>query len=231
MGIDRRRIWCFGVKKKAAMPSIRLGSPRPSWATEPQTPPVTAQAPANGDGWKGLGGRRVVVVVEAEAEAKGTLQWALSHSLQDDDTLVLVAVVRPPSRNYIDHSHQKKRNSRYQMLYALQSICQARRPEIKVEVLVVEGREQGPAIVEVARKQKASLLVLGQKKRSLAWSCIAVSWSNSASDGIRPSSGGDGLADYCIQNASCMTLAVRRKSKRGGYLLTTKHHKDFWLLA
>ncbi|KAG6519096.1 uncharacterized protein LOC122055115 [Zingiber officinale] len=223
MGIDGRRVWCFWVKKKAAMPSIRLGSPQPSWATKPP--------PAQADSWKGLGGRRVVVVVEAEAEAKGTLQWALSHSLQDDDTLVLVAVVKPPSRN-IDRSHQKKRNSRYQMLYALQSICQTRRPEIKVEVLVVEGREQGPAIVEAARKQMASLLVLAQKKRSLAWSCIAASWSNSgSSDGIIRPSGGDGLVDYCIQNASCMTLAVRRKSKRGGYLLTTKHHKDFWLLA
>lgn len=104
-------------------------------------------------------------------------------------------------------------------------------PQIKVEVLVVEGRERGPAIVEAARKQMASLLVLGQKqKRSLAWSCIAVLWSNRGSDGIKPS-GGDGQVDYCIKNASCMTLAVRRKSKRGGYLITTKHHKDFWLLA
>lgn len=96
-----------------------------------------------------------------------------------------------------------------------------------MEVLVVEGREGGAAMVEAARKQMASLLVLGQKKRALAWSCIAVLWSNR---GSRPS-GGDGQVDYCIQNASCMTLAVRRKSKRGGYLITTKHHKDFWLLA
>jgi hypothetical protein len=41
-----------------------------------------------------------------------------------------------------------------------------------------------------------------------------------------------GVVEYCIQNADCMAIAVRRKSqKHGGYLITTKRHKDFWLLA
>ncbi|XP_023526546.1 uncharacterized protein LOC111790014 [Cucurbita pepo subsp. pepo] len=44
--------------------------------------------------------------------------------------------------------------------------------------------------------------------------------------------GGGGAVEYCIQNASCMAIAVRRKSKKlGGYLITTKRQKDFWLLA
>ncbi|KAG6478862.1 hypothetical protein ZIOFF_062307 [Zingiber officinale] len=247
MGIDGKRLSCFGVKKrkKAAAPSIRLGSPRPSWAAtpKPQSAPVA-------EGGKGRGGRRIVVAVEVEAEAKGAVQWALSHSLHDDDTLVLVAVVKPPSRSSnVDSSvflfshfyyrnlgdqcdHHKERNSRYQLLYALQSICHSRRPEIQVEVLVVEGREAGPAIVEAARRQMASLLVLGQRQRwrSMAWRLVAVLWSDGGGSSRVRSSGGD-VVDYCIQNASCMTLSVRKKGKRGGYLITTKHHKNFWLLA
>ncbi|XP_042434510.1 uncharacterized protein LOC122020590 [Zingiber officinale] len=229
MGIDGKRLSCFGVKKrkKAAAPSIRLGSPRPSWAAtpKPQSAPVA-------EGGKGRGGRRIVVAVEVEAEAKGAVQWALSHSLHDDDTLVLVAVVKPPSRSSDQCDHHKERNSRYQLLYALQSICHSRRPEIQVEVLVVEGREAGPAIVEAARRQMASLLVLGQRQRwrSMAWRLVAVLWSDGGGSSRVRSSGGD-VVDYCIQNASCMTLSVRKKGKRGGYLITTKHHKNFWLLA
>ncbi|XP_074566086.1 uncharacterized protein LOC141822652 [Curcuma longa] len=231
MGIDGKRLSCFGVKKrkKAAAASIRLGSPRPSWAAKPKPAPAPAA-----EGGKGRSGRRVVVAVESEAEAKVAVQWALSHSLHDDDTLVLVAVVKPPSRSSTQSNHHKERNSRYQLLYALQSICHSRRPEIQVEVLLVEGREPGPAIVEAARRQMASLLVLGQRqrRRSMAWRFMAVLWSNGGGGGsrVRYSSSGD-VVDYCIQNASCMTLAVRKKGKRGGYLITTKHHKNFWLLA
>ena len=100
---------------------------------------------------------------------------------------------------------------------------------MEIEVAVVEGKEKGPVIVEEARKQGASLLVLGQKKkRSTTWRLLMV-WA-----GHRWGGGGDGggTVEYCIQNASCMAIAVRRKSKKlGGYLITTKRQKDFWLLA
>ncbi|CAN1313181.1 hypothetical protein LINPERPRIM_LOCUS28880 [Linum perenne] len=89
---------------------------------------------------------------------------------------------------------------------------------------MVEGKEKGPAIVEEAKKQGVSLLVLGQRKRSsMTWRLIMM-WANAAAGG--------GVVEYCIQNAECMAIAVRRKSKKhGGYLITTKRHKDFWLLA
>jgi len=49
-------------------------------------------------------------------------------------------------------------------------------------------------------------------------------WAGNRMDG--------GVVDYCVQNAKCMAVAVRRKSRRGGgYLITTRRHKDFWLLA
>ena len=95
--------------------------------------------------------------------------------------------------------------------------------QVEVEVAVVQGKEKGQTIVEEAKKQGVALLVLGQKKKSMTWRLIMM-WAGNRKTG--------GVVEYCIQNASCMAVAVRRKSKKlGGYLITTKRHKDFWLLA
>ena len=95
--------------------------------------------------------------------------------------------------------------------------------QIQVEVAKLEGKEKGPIIVEAAKQQKVSLLVLGQRKKSIIWRLMR-RWAGKR--------GRRGVVDYCIQNASCMTIAVRRKSNElGGYLITTKRHKNFWLLA
>ena len=95
--------------------------------------------------------------------------------------------------------------------------------QIQIEIAVVEGKDKGPLIVEEAKKQEVALLVLGQKKRSMTWRLI-MTWASNRVTG--------GAVEYCIQNADCMAIAVRRKNqKHGGYLITTKRHKDFWLLA
>lgn len=89
----------------------------------------------------------------------------------------------------------------------------------------MEGKEKGPAILEASKRQEVALLVVGQKKRSVTWR-LMVAWAAG-----RAAAGG-GVAEYCVQNASCMAIAVRKKSKKvGGYLITTKRQKDFWLLA
>jgi len=41
------------------------------------------------------GGNKIMVVVDSSFEAKGALDWALSHTVQTQDTLVLVHVTRP----------------------------------------------------------------------------------------------------------------------------------------
>lgn len=93
-----------------------------------------------------------------------------------------------------------------------------------VEVAVVEGKDKGVAIVEAAKKEGAALLVVGQKKRSVTWRLMLM-WARNGA----PTAG---VAEYCVQNASCMAIAVRKKSKKlGGYVITTKRQKDFWLLA
>lgn len=40
------------------------------------------------------------------------------------------------------------------------------------------------------------------------------------------------FVEQCIEHADCLTLAVRKQSKSvGGYLISTRWQKNFWLLA
>ncbi|KAK9676057.1 hypothetical protein RND81_11G050900 [Saponaria officinalis] len=175
-------------------------------------------------------GRKIMVVVDSSVEARVALQWTLTHTVQSHDVIVLLYVAK------LTYNKQGKREGEnvkfpvtpkvYEQLYSMKRTCQLKRPEVEVEVKIIEGKEKGPTIVEEARKQEISLLVLGQKKRSTTWQLLLM-WA-----GNKSGLGSGGLVEYCIQNATCMALAVRRKSKNvGGYLITTKRQKDFWLLA
>lgn len=94
---------------------------------------------------------------------------------------------------------------------------------MQVEIALREGKEKGPIIVEEAKQRNVSLLVLGQRKQSIMWRLQKL-WTGKRTK--------NRVVDYCILNANCMTIAVRRKSREyGGYLITTKRHKNFWLLA
>ncbi|KAJ8774535.1 hypothetical protein K2173_016981 [Erythroxylum novogranatense] len=170
-----------------------------------------------------MAGRKIMIVVDSSIEAKGALQWALSHTVQSQDVLVLLYVAKPSKQVTSEEPRKERAPRAYEVVNSLKKMCQLKKPEIQIETSVVEGKEKGPIIVEEAKKQGVALLVLGQKKRSMTWRLILMWASNKVSGGV---------VEYCIQNASCMALAVRRKGKKhGGYLITTKRHKDFWLLA
>ncbi|MBA0859543.1 hypothetical protein Goshw_008076 [Gossypium schwendimanii] len=127
----------------------------------------------------------------------------------------------------VDSSLESKAALEWALSYAIQDHDSIVLLHVEVEVAKVEGKEKGPVIVEAAKQRKVSILVLGQRKRCVIWRLLR-RW-----DGKRRGSGG-GVVDYCIENApsSCKTMAVRRKSNQlGGYLITTKLHKNFWLLA
>ncbi|XP_044487518.1 uncharacterized protein LOC123212443 [Mangifera indica] len=172
------------------------------------------------NGWTG---NKVMVVVDSSLDAKGALEWALSHTIQNQDTILLLYVNNVKSSKQGKESPGKINLRAYEKLYSMKNTCQMKRPGVEVELIVLEGKEKGPIIVEEAKKQKVSLLVLGQRKKWRVWRLIK-KWASKSAMG--------GIVDYCIQNASCMTIAVRRKSnKLGGYLITTKRHKNFWLLA
>ncbi|MCD9645973.1 hypothetical protein HAX54_035463 [Datura stramonium] len=164
---------------------------------------------------------RVMVVVDTSLEAKSALQWALTHTVQSHDTIILLSVIKPSQQG--ENANSENNQRAYEHLYSMKTMCQTKRPGVQVEIAVQEGKEKGPVIVEEAKQRKVSLLVLGQRKRSIMWRLRRV-WSGKKSK--------NRVVEHCIQNAKCLTIAVRRKSsKYGGYLITTKRHKDFWLLA
>ncbi|XP_021718362.1 uncharacterized protein LOC110686088 [Chenopodium quinoa] len=174
-------------------------------------------------------GRKIMVVVDSSAEAKVALQWTLTHTAQRHDLIVLLYVAKLNTKQEKEDTRKKMSPKVYELLHSMKKTCQSKRPEVEVEVKLAEGKEKGPTVVEEAKKQNISLLVLGQKKLSTSWRLLLMWASNKVAAG---GGGSGGMVEYCIQNASCMALAVRRKSKRvGGYLITTKRHKDFWLLA
>eukprot|EP00257_Ricinus_communis_P002947 XP_002514622.2 uncharacterized protein LOC8265056 [Ricinus communis] len=178
-----------------------------------------------GNGMENFGGEngnKVMVVVDSSLEAKGALEWALSHTVQSRDTIVLLYVSRPSNRG--TDSNSKVNLRAHELLHSMKNVCQRRRPGVQVEVAVREGKEKGAVVVEEAKQQKVSLLVLGHRKRSIMWRLMK-RWAGRKN-------GGGSAVDYCIQNSPCMAIAVRRKGKKlGGYLITTKRHKNFWLLA
>ncbi|XP_057952450.1 uncharacterized protein LOC131146714 [Malania oleifera] len=172
--------------------------------------------------------KKILVVVDSSFEAKGALEWALSQAVQTQDTIILLYITKPSKQAAADSKKEINKRA-YGVLYSMKNTCQVKRPGVQIEVAVVEGKEKGPTIVEEAKQRKVSLLVLGQrKKRSMIWRLRRLWGGNRRMNG----KGGAGVVDFCIHNAHCMTIAVRRKNKKlGGYLITTKQHKNFWLLA
>ncbi|KAI4326580.1 hypothetical protein MLD38_031880 [Melastoma candidum] len=181
-------------------------------------------------GEKDDGGNKVMVLIDSSTEAKSALEWTLSHVVQSQDVVVLLLllhVVHKPSQK----SEEKLNPRDVGLLQSMRNLCQLRRPGVRVEVSMAEaeGKEKGPAIVQEAKRRAVTLLVVGQRRRSVVRR-VLLRWSR-----VRRWFGRGravGVAEYCIQNAGCMTIGVRRKNKKqGGYLITTKRHKNFWLLA
>ncbi|XP_010031078.2 uncharacterized protein LOC104420979 [Eucalyptus grandis] len=169
----------------------------------------------------GGGGNKVMVVVDSSLEAKGALEWALSHTVQSqDDAIVLLHVAKP----YEGESRREIDGRARELLHSMKSMCQTRRPKVQVEVVLREGQNnKGPIIVEEANRRRVSLLAIGQRKRSMMWQLTRRwPWRRLHRGGV---------VEYCIENAACLTVGVRRKRSLGGYLITTKRHKNFWLLA
>ncbi|XP_057791789.1 uncharacterized protein LOC131008779 [Salvia miltiorrhiza] len=163
-------------------------------------------------------GNRVMIVVDSGPEARVALEWALSHTVQSHDTIVLLHVARKDG-----NTNGEIDQTAYDLLHSSKNMCQHKRPEVHVEMAVREGKDKGATILEEAKRVRVSLLVLGQRKQSFLRR-LQMIWASKRN--------GSRFVDYCIQNANCMTIAVRRKNRKyGGYLITTKRHKNFWLLA
>ncbi|XP_020191554.1 uncharacterized protein [Aegilops tauschii subsp. strangulata] len=155
------------------------------------------------------GRKRVMVVVDQSSGAKHAMMWALTHVANRGDFLTLLHIL-PRGGGARGEDAAALANS-------LGSLCKACKPEVEVEALVIQGPMLATVLSQV-KKLEASVLVLSQSKPS-PFCCF-----------LR--SRGEVLAEECISRAECLTLAVRRQSKGvGGYLVSTRWQKNFWLLA
>ncbi|KAE8788949.1 universal stress protein family protein [Hordeum vulgare] len=155
------------------------------------------------------GRKRVMVVVDQSSGAKHAMMWALTHVANRGDFLTLLHVLPRGSAARGDDASG--------LANSLGSLCKACKPEVEVEALVIQGPMLATVLSQV-KKLEASVLVLSQSKPS-PFCCF-----------LR--SRGEVVVEECISRAECLTLAVRRQSKGvGGYLVSTRWQKNFWLLA
>ncbi|KAG2619114.1 uncharacterized protein LOC120665390 [Panicum virgatum] len=158
------------------------------------------------------GRKRVMVVVDQSSGAKHAMMWALTHVANKGDFLTLLHVLPPQSGGGGGGGADASA-----LANSLGALCKACKPEVEVEALVIQGPKLSTVLSQV-KKLEASVLVLSQRKPS-PFCCF-----------MRSSS--EAFEEECISRAECLTLAVRRQSKGvGGYLISTRWQKNFWLLA
>ncbi|KAL8125162.1 uncharacterized protein LOC141716912 [Apium graveolens] len=157
--------------------------------------------------------KRVMVVVDQSSHSKHAMMWALTHVTNKGDSLTLLHIVPPHSS-----SSEASPESPY-LASSLGSLCKACKPEVEVEALWMQGPKLATVMSQV-KKLDVSVLVLGQKKPSPLFTCLCGRSST------------EKFVEECINNVECLTIGVRKQSQSiGGYLISTRWQKDFWLLA
>ncbi|XP_057470381.1 uncharacterized protein LOC130759248 [Actinidia eriantha] len=161
--------------------------------------------------------KRVMVLVDESSHAKHAMMWALTHVANKGDLLTLLHIIPPlPPSNR--GSEQSSSTSPY-LASSLGSLCKACKPEVEVEALVIQGPKLATVVSQV-KKLEVSVLVLGQKKPSALFNCLC------------GNSNTEEFVEQCINGVECLTIGVRKQSKGiGGYLISTRWQKNFWLLA
>ncbi|KAL6525086.1 hypothetical protein OROMI_030679 [Orobanche minor] len=165
--------------------------------------------------------KRVMVVVDESSHSKHAMMWALTHVANNGDFLTLLHIL-PSSSSSSSSSSCKKGSediSPHYLAATLGSLCNACKPQVEVEALVIKGPKMATVMSQV-KKLEVSVLVLGQKQPSPFLSCLFLKSST------------EEFVEQCINSLECLTIGVRKQSTGvGGYLISTKWHKNFWLLA
>ncbi|GMJ02436.1 hypothetical protein like AT1G44760 [Hibiscus trionum] len=159
--------------------------------------------------------KRVMVVVDKSSHSKHVMMWALTHVANKGDLLTLLHVI-PPSQKTC-----KSPSCSTYLANSLGSLCKAYNPEVELEAVVIQGPKLETVLNQV-KKLEVSVLVVSQKRPSPFLNCLSG----------RSSSSNEEFVEQCINKAECLTIGVRKQSKGvGGYLISTRWQKNFWLLA
>lgn len=160
--------------------------------------------------------RRMVVLVDEVKASRAALGWAMLNVVRRGDVITLLHVhsasaaaasassatalnsnLRVGGIKGTDRARRLQRLKGYQLALSFKELCDSQNPEARVEILVLEG-EQGPTIVSVTKKLKASAIILGQRKRGF----------------LRRILGTEDTPNYCMKHCDCLVLAVRQEAKR-----------------
>ncbi|MQM16809.1 hypothetical protein Taro_049770 [Colocasia esculenta] len=157
-----------------------------------------------------------MVVIDHTTRAKHAMMWALTHVANKGDIITLLHVVAPHCGG--GGGRRDARSCTPQLADSLGTLCKACKPEVEVEALVIQGPKL-PTVLSQVKKLEASVLVLSQSKPSTF--CCLFAGSEE-----------EDFVEQCINKSDCLTLAVRKQSGGvGGYLVSSRWQKNFWLLA
>ncbi|KAK7369203.1 hypothetical protein VNO80_11238 [Phaseolus coccineus] len=194
--------------------------------------------------------RKVMVVADPTRESAGALQYALSHAVIEQDELILLHVENPSSwRNTISTflkmpslgssatvslefgggGGAAAEGEGVDFLEEMKHICRASQPKMKVRAVRVEmdGKDRATTILSLSKTYGVDVIVIGQK-RSI--SSALLGYKRPVGGSMKGMKAID-TAEYLIQNSTCTCVSVQRKGQNGGYVLNSKTHRNFWLLA
>ncbi|CAH2079210.1 unnamed protein product [Thlaspi arvense] len=112
-------------------------------------------------------------------------------------------------------------------LEQMKRICEIAQPKVRVhtECITMEGVKACTILLH-GDKLGVDVIIIGQR-RTISSSLLG---SRRPGGSLRGSKGVD-TAEYLIENSKCTCVGVQKKGQNGGYVLNTKTHKNFWLLA
>lgn len=190
--------------------------------------------------------RRVMVVADPTRESAGALQYSLSHAVLEQDELILLHVENPCSwrstlSTFLIWPSQSASSTtvatfleggtadHVDFLEEMICACNVSQPKVRVrveKVPMLPGREKAATILFQSMALGVDVLVIGQR-RSLSSSILGY---NRPVGSLRGTKSID-IAEYLIENSKCTCVGVQKKGQNAGFVLNSKTHKNFWLLA
>uniref|UniRef100_A0A0E0M8E3 UspA domain-containing protein n=1 Tax=Oryza punctata TaxID=4537 RepID=A0A0E0M8E3_ORYPU len=189
--------------------------------------------------------RLVMIIADPGRESTAAMEWALSHAIAEGDGILLLHVNMPPNSAGAGPSRTGSGGSSgssgpltallgaagaagdADFMETMSAACKSRHPRARVRALRVEpateGREaKAQTILAESQRRGVELLVIGHRRVSSFLGLRSPSGSSRAHDST---------AEFLIEHSKCVCVSVQKKGQNAGYLLNTKTHKNFWLLA
>ncbi|XP_021290953.1 uncharacterized protein LOC110421641 [Herrania umbratica] len=187
--------------------------------------------------------RKVMVVADPTPHSAAALQYALSHAMLEQDELILFHVENPNSWKNTFSTFLRKpsfsststapsvpegASTDIDFLDQMKRACEIAQPNIpvRIEKTDIDGKDKATVILSKCKALGIDLLIIGQR-RSLSSAILGYKRSSGSMRGAKLID----TADYLIENSQCTCVGVQKRGQNGGYVLNTKTHKNFWLLA